>query len=157
MVQITSLLRALVIVAPAVLRARSTELGGLIARQSIGTDPTGSNGTSPDACDTGCQVLENISTCDDNSSDSSALRSCLCTSSIGQNLVTCQNCLISAGAEDKTSAQGVLDSWNQACGGNLKLDGSGSSGKGSGASRKHVFIGMVVGLTSAAVGSFLVL
>ncbi|KAH7927035.1 hypothetical protein BV22DRAFT_311056 [Leucogyrophana mollusca] len=157
MVQITPLLQALAVIAQVVYGAHPAGVNALAGRQTSGSDPSDSNPFSQ--CST-CGVLETIANCG-NATD---LHSCLCASGNGQNLATCESCLVSMGYDDASSAQDTVDGWNQDCGGNYQLNPSGGSSGGSpsgggkgGAMEMRAAVGMAVGLTSVAVGSLFVL
>ncbi|KAG1796450.1 uncharacterized protein HD556DRAFT_1441749 [Suillus plorans] len=47
--------------------------------------------------------------------------SCICVSTIGTQLQTCMDCLVTAEPSASTDADSAIDSWNEACGGSLTL------------------------------------
>lgn len=47
--------------------------------------------------------------------------SCMCTGTIGSELQQCMSCIVSADSAVQSEAQSSIDSWNEACNGNLSV------------------------------------
>ncbi|KAG1897849.1 uncharacterized protein F5891DRAFT_1046419 [Suillus fuscotomentosus] len=108
MVQIAPLLlQVLVAVAQAPPVARNVYSNALAVRQVNTSD-------LPSQCQSTCQVINTISDCDNS-------LSCICGSSIGTQLQTCMDCLVTAEPSASTDADSAIDGWNEACGGSLTL------------------------------------
>ncbi|EGN97562.1 hypothetical protein SERLA73DRAFT_184315 [Serpula lacrymans var. lacrymans S7.3] len=91
-----------------------------VARQTTGFDPS----ALPQACQSPCQVINTMTGCADTT--------CLCTTSVGSNLESCMDCLVSSVPSVQPDAQSALDSFNEACAGttgfsSLTLSASGSA------------------------------
>ncbi|KAG1869293.1 hypothetical protein C8R48DRAFT_771444 [Suillus tomentosus] len=108
MVQITPLLwQVLVTAAQAPPVARNVHPNALVVRQVNTSD-------LPSQCQSTCQVINTISDCDNS-------LSCICVSSIGTQLQTCMDCLVTAEPSASTDAESAIEGWNEACGGSLTL------------------------------------
>ncbi|KAG8215690.1 hypothetical protein J3R82DRAFT_7564 [Butyriboletus roseoflavus] len=133
MVQINPLLYAIPVL------SRFTPLdsasSGLVVRQSF--DPS----SLPSACQFPCQVVGSAgSSCNDD-------LSCMCTSTLGNELQQCLSCLANADPIYQNEAQGDISSWNEICNGSLTLSGGSSSGDTTGWTT-----GTAVGTTGGTTG-----
>jgi len=77
-----------------------------VARQTTGFDPS----NLPPACQSPCLVINTMTNC-------ATSLSCLCTSTIGNNLQTCMDCLVTVVPSVQVDAQSALDAFNEGCAG----------------------------------------